>query len=81
MSKSIGANSYSFNYVEAGAGSPLLFVHGLLADYRYWSREVSYFSKHFRTIAVSRRHHWPKGGKVPFSYRVQTHVDDVLWNS
>ena len=30
----------------------LLFVHGSLLDYRYWQRELSYFSSHFRAIAA-----------------------------
>ena len=46
-------------YVECGEGEPLVFVHGSLCDYRYWSAQTAALSRHFRCISVSLSHYWP----------------------
>lgn len=46
-------------YVEAGAGEPLVFVHGGGKDLRYWRRQLAPFAAHFRVVVYSRRHAWP----------------------
>ncbi len=46
-------------YVEAGAGEPLVFVHGGGKDLRYWRQQIAPFAAHFRVIAYSRRHAAP----------------------
>jgi hypothetical protein len=33
------------HYVEMGAGSSIVFVHGSLSDYDYWSDQIGFFSK------------------------------------
>ncbi len=53
-------DGYPLAYVEAGAGPPLLLVHGSLADYRAWTRQLPAFAARFRTIAVSLRHAYPE---------------------
>ena len=45
--------------VEAGAGPPLVFVHGGGSDWRYWEPHLERFSAHFRCLAYSRRYAWP----------------------
>lgn len=55
-----------------------MFVHGSLFDHRYWAKELTHFSKDFRAIAMSRRHHWPKVAKGQFNYCAQTQIDDVI---
>jgi len=59
-------------------GAPLVFVHGSLLDYRYWQREVAHFSSHYRTIAMSRRHHWPHAPAGKFHYDAVEQTDDVI---
>jgi pimeloyl-ACP methyl ester carboxylesterase len=49
----------SVPYVDIGSGDPLLFVHGSLCDYRYWSPQVASLSDDFRCIAPSLSHYWP----------------------
>jgi pimeloyl-ACP methyl ester carboxylesterase len=46
-------------YVEAGAGEPLVFVHGGGKDLRYWRHQVAPFAERYRVVAYSRRHAAP----------------------
>ncbi len=47
-------------YLEAGQGSPVLFLHGGGAtDYRTWEDQVESFSPRYHAIAYSRRGHFP----------------------
>jgi pimeloyl-ACP methyl ester carboxylesterase len=61
----IRANGLSFHYVDEGSGPPVLLVHGSIADYREWSRQIAPLSQHYRVIVYSRRYHWPRRGKTP----------------
>lgn len=47
-------------------------------DHRYWKREVEDFSKHFCTISLSRRHHWPAQPDKYFCYSSEQHMEDLL---
>lgn len=70
--------SYSFRYVDEGAGMPILFVHGSQSDYRTWRPQMEAFRKSHRVIAYSRRHHRPN---LPIpdgvDYSMPQHVDDL----
>lgn len=46
-------------YTERGRGVPVILVHGALADYRYWSSQLSAAAEGFRVIAYSRRDFYP----------------------
>lgn len=78
QTKSLTANGYAFSYVEAGDGPPLVFVHGSLLDYRYWTDAVAHCSDRFRAIAMSRRFHWPTPPTDTFSYTSVAQTDDVI---
>ena len=53
------ASGVSVPYVESGEGEPLVFIHGSLCDFRYWSAQLGPLGKHFRCIAPSLSHYWP----------------------
>ncbi len=53
------ASGISVPYVDCGEGEPLLFVHGSLCDYRYWSAQILPLARQFRCIAPSLSHYWP----------------------
>jgi pimeloyl-ACP methyl ester carboxylesterase len=55
----INANGMSFHYLDEGTGPPLVLVHGSIADYREWSKQIGPLSQRYRVIAYSRRYHWP----------------------
>jgi len=71
-------NGYDMAYVAAGAGRPLLLVHGSLCDCRYWRPQMAPLAAGRHVIALSLRHYWPEawdGSGAGFS--VQQHADDV----
>lgn len=56
----------------------MIFVHGSASDLRTWKRQQEALGKRFRTIAYSRRYHWPntkicKGE----AYLLEQHVNDL----
>lgn len=53
-------NDYDLAWLEAGAGRPLLLIHGSLCDYRYWAPQMQPLAARRRVIAVSLRHYWPE---------------------
>lgn len=55
----VSANGAEFAYVEAGRGDPVVLVHGGLQDHRFWTELLPLFAQRFRTIAYSRRNHFP----------------------
>ena len=55
----IRANGQLFHYLDEGVGPPLVLIHGSIADYREWSKQVGPLSQRYRVIAYSRRYHWP----------------------
>ncbi len=52
---SIHVNGVDLAYIEQGAGTPLVFVHGGLGDYRTWTFQVEPFARHYHVVAYSRR--------------------------
>lgn len=65
-------------YVEKGGGdTTLFFLHGWDINSGYWSSQMNYFSKKYKTIAVDL----PGFGKSTSSrkdYTVEKYADDVL---
>lgn len=53
-------NDYDLAWLEAGAGRPLLLVHGSLCDARYWAPQMQPLAARRRVLAVSLRHYWPE---------------------
>jgi non-heme chloroperoxidase len=56
---SIGVNDVSLYYERTGNGEPILFSHGIHADYRAWSGQVDAFSKNRTVVTYSRRYAAP----------------------
>lgn len=52
------------NYIEKGEGFPLILLHGNGENCEYFCRQIEYFSRDFRVIAVDTRGHGksPRGG-------------------
>ena len=46
-------------YVEKGTGSPVVFVHGGLQDYRQWLPQLERFAGQYRVLIYSRRDNYP----------------------
>ena len=74
----IDLNGVRLEYVEHGQGDPIVLVHGSLCDFRYWHFQMKPFSQHYRTIAYSRRYHYPNiligDGR---DYSAKRHAEDL----
>jgi pimeloyl-ACP methyl ester carboxylesterase len=46
-------------YEEAGAGTPVVFVHEFAGDYRSWEPQLRHFSRRYRCIAYNARGYPP----------------------
>ena len=65
-------------YVACGSGEPLVFVHGSLCDYRYWSSQTSFLSNHFLCVAISLSHYWPvDDARIQGEFGWKTHVIEL----
>jgi pimeloyl-ACP methyl ester carboxylesterase len=65
-------------YVEQGQGEPVVFVHGSVGDYRSWGAQMGPFGERYRTVAYSRRYHWPNARPAEgTAYEIARHVADL----
>jgi pimeloyl-ACP methyl ester carboxylesterase len=46
-------------YEEAGQGTPILFVHEFMGEYRSWEAQLRHFSRRYRCIAYNARGYPP----------------------
>jgi non-heme chloroperoxidase len=71
-------NGTPLSFVEAGQGSPLVFVHGSLDDYRSWRLQMAAFAARYHVIAYSRRYHYPNEWLGDGSdYSATLHAEDL----
>jgi pimeloyl-ACP methyl ester carboxylesterase len=48
-----------------GQGEPLVFIHGVMGDWRSWSNQWPAFVARFRCCSYSRRYNHPNGNRMP----------------
>ena len=53
------AGGVKLYYEEAGQGTPILFVHEFMGEYRSWEAQLRYFSRRYRCIAFNARGYPP----------------------
>jgi non-heme chloroperoxidase len=76
--KKVKINDAEINYIDTGAGLPVVFVHGAMEDYRTWVPQIDSFSKKFRVIDYSRRFNYPnKNTKEIKNFSAQTEASDL----
>ncbi len=76
--KRVRADGAELHYVERGKGDPVVFVHGSLADFRWWGPQIEPFSQRYRVIAYSRRYHHPNAWVGDGSdYSFALHAEDL----
>jgi pimeloyl-ACP methyl ester carboxylesterase len=74
----VAVRGTELEYVEQGAGEPVVLVHGTLGDFRTWAAQTDAFSQEYRTIAYSRRYHHPNACDHHASdYTARLHADDL----
>ncbi len=78
MMQRIAVNGTELTYLAQGTGAPVLFVHGSLDDLRSWRYQMGPFAARYRTVAYSRRYHYPNPWTGDGSdYSAQLHADDL----
>lgn len=74
----ININDTTLHYLERGEGEPVALVHGSASDYRTWNAQLDSLSSEFRTVAYSRRYHWPNRPiTAEADYPMSEQVDDL----
>jgi pimeloyl-ACP methyl ester carboxylesterase len=74
---SIAVDGHPIAYAEAGAGPPLLMIHGTLGDQRSWSGQMEAFGAAHHAIAVSLRHCWPGQWTDGGDFTIARHTADI----
>lgn len=68
----------TLHYVERGEGEPIIFVHGLMSDYSFWSRQLEGFANEgYRAIAYSRRYNFPNKNELRANHSASVEADDL----
>lgn len=74
----VQVNGVDLEYVDEGAGVPVVFSHGGGSDLRYWEPQREFFATRYRFVAYSHRFHgsdkWPTDG----DYSTEAHVADLV---
>lgn len=68
--------NFSPFYVEKGNGKPLVFLHGNGENHEYFAKQIEYFSKKYKVIAIDTRGH----GKSPRGdgdFSIKRFADDL----
>jgi len=79
MMPQLRVNGVELSYIDQGAGTPVVFVHGAWMDLRYWEPQRQAMATQYRFIAYTLRYHgtapWPDAGE---HYSVVTHTADLV---
>lgn len=77
--KTVVVDGYPLAYQEKGSGPTVVLVHGVLTDYRMWSRQLDDLSAGHHVVAVSLRHFYPEpwDGRGN-DFTVSRHVEDLV---
>jgi haloalkane dehalogenase len=67
-----------YHYLDEGAGSPLLMVHGNPTWSFYWRRLVQAFSDQYRVVVPDHLGCGLSDKPHGFSYRLQDHIDNLV---
>jgi len=76
--KSEMINGYPITYRDEGRGTPIVFVHGAVTDYRSFEPQFASLVSSYRVIAPSLRHFYPEqwNGEGP-DFSIEQHAADV----
>lgn len=78
LQRTVLDNGLVFHHAEAGEGAPLVFLHGVLGDWRTWAPQWVAFVPYFRCISYSRRYSVPNGNRVASpDHSALTESDDL----
>jgi len=76
--KQVEVNLTQLAYVDTGSGVPVVFIHGVIGDWRTFKPMQAMVSAKYRFISYSRRYHYPNkwddGGE---NYTMTQHIEDL----
>jgi pimeloyl-ACP methyl ester carboxylesterase len=76
--KQVEVNGVILSYIEQGQGTPVVFVHGAMSDWRSWELQRPAFAKKHRYIAYTQRYFgtgpWPDDGN---NFSAVNHAADL----
>lgn len=58
-------NGVQLHTVREGQGTPLIFIHGAMGDWRSWGAQWAAFTPRFDCISYSRRYSFPNHNPMP----------------
>ncbi|HSV82622.1 MAG TPA: alpha/beta hydrolase [Ramlibacter sp.] len=58
-------NGVELHYERAGRGTPLVFIHGAMGDWRSWSAQWDAFTARHDCVTYSRRYSFPNRNEMP----------------
>jgi pimeloyl-ACP methyl ester carboxylesterase len=76
LDKDVEVGGYRLHYLEAGAGPPVVLLHGLGADVRTWRFAVPKLAAHAHVFALDQLG-FGRSDKPQIAYRVQTLVESL----
>jgi pimeloyl-ACP methyl ester carboxylesterase len=65
MQRMLLSNGVELHYERAGAGTPLVFLHGAMGDWRSWEAQWEVFTPHYDCVTYSRRYSFPNRNEMP----------------
>ncbi len=78
MLQKIEVDGAEFYYRESGTGTPLIFIHGAAGSVYHDEKIVERFSKQYRVISYSQRHHLPNDVTESGDYGADQHALGAL---
>ncbi len=70
------SNSVTLNATDAGSGTPVVFIHGVMMSGRFFDHQVSFFSRGYRVIVPDLRGHG-QSEKVLYGHTVANYARDL----
>ena len=74
----IVVNGVELHYISAGAGEPVILLHGGEGDYRSWEPQIAALSRYYHVISYSRRFNYPnRNPQTAGGFSVVTEAADL----
>lgn len=69
----------TISYVRGGSGPVLIFLHGVMGDYRSWAQQWDDFTRQYDCLSLSFRFNWPNRNTMEApDYSALDNARDVL---
>jgi pimeloyl-ACP methyl ester carboxylesterase len=74
----VHVNGVELEYLDEGAGVPVVFSHGGSSDLRYWEPQRAVFAARYRFVAYSHRFHGRGQWSIGSENSADAHADDLV---